>query len=388
MTQSSVAFSDATSSTQAGISLGTTLLRDFEGSSPQAVIVFASARYDYEVLLKALHEHCQPEIVVGCSSAGEFINGHRGEHSVSAIGLRSTDIRFSAGIGLGVSQDADHAARAITGAFEQDPSDLTLFRSALVLTDALSGYADDLVSALSAATNGTYTFFGGGAGDDAQFTRTHVFLGTEVYSDAAVALEILSTKPVGIGVQHGWEKGSAPLRVTESDGMQLISIDGAPAIETIEAYARTTGQAFEAEDPLPFFLHNVLGIETGAGIKLRVPLGVGPDGSIACAAEIPEGATLYIMRTSNRSAADAAGTATRDAVEQLQGHDPEIALFFDCVATRLRLGDAFGLELESLQSALGDARYAGCNTYGQIARAPGQFSGFHNCTAVVCVLPA
>lgn len=34
-----------------------------------------------------------------------------------------------------------------------------------------------------------------------------------------------------------------------------------------------------------------------------------------------------------------------------------------------------------------DATRAGCNTYGQIARAEGQFSGFHNCTAVVCVIP-
>jgi hypothetical protein len=30
----------------------------------------------------------------------------------------------------------------------------------------------------------------------------------------------------------------------------------------------------------------------------------------------------------------------------------------------------------------------GCNTHGQIARAEGQFEGFHNCTAVVCLLPA
>ena len=34
------------------------------------------------------------------------------------------------------------------------------------------------------------------------------------------------------------------------------------------------------------------------------------------------------------------------------------------------------------------ASYVGCNTHGQIARAEGQFGGFHNCTAVVCVLPA
>mgnify|MGYP006147235867 FL=1 len=38
--------------------------------------------------------------------------------------------------------------------------------------------------------------------------------------------------------------------------------------------------------------------------------------------------------------------------------------------------------------ALGGAPFVGCNTYGQIARSESQFSGFHNCTAVVLALPA
>ena len=63
------------------------------------------------------------------------------------------------------------------------------------------------------------------------------------------------------------------------------------------------------------------------------------------------------------------------------------ALFFDCVATRLRLGDHFGDELTAVRNALGDAKFAGFNSYGQIVRADGQFSGFHNCTAVVAVFP-
>jgi hypothetical protein len=40
-----------------------------------------------------------------------------------------------------------------------------------------------------------------------------------------------------------------------------------------------------------------------------------------------------------------------------------------------------------VQEELGEVPYAGFNTYGQIAQSAGQFSGFHNCTAVVCVLP-
>ena len=71
----------------------------------------------------------------------------------------------------------------------------------------------------------------------------------------------------------------------------------------------------------------------------------------------------------------------------LGGREPSAALFFDCVATRLRMGDVFGFELDSVARTLGGASLVGCNTYGQIARSEGQFGGFHNCTAVVMVLP-
>ena len=73
------------------------------------------------------------------------------------------------------------------------------YRSALVMTDALAGHADRLVDELTLATAGQYQFFGGGAGDNAQFQKTTVFCGGEVLSDAAVALEIISDKPIGIG---------------------------------------------------------------------------------------------------------------------------------------------------------------------------------------------
>jgi hypothetical protein len=111
-------------------------------------------------------------------------------------------------------------------------------------------------------------------------------------------------------------------------------------------------------------------------------------GAVACASEIPVGAKVHIMKTTSSSAVEAAARATKSALSGLRGHRPKAALFFDCVATRLRMGDEFGLELEALGELIGNAaEYAGCNTHGQIARAEGQFGGFHNCTAVVCVFP-
>jgi hypothetical protein len=262
------------------------------------------------------------------------------------------------------------------------------YRAALIMTDALAGHADDLVDQLTLLTSGKYQFAGGGAGDDARFSRTHVFFGTKAISDAVVGLEFLSDKPLGIGVGHGWTPASRAFRVTEVDGMRLRSLNGMPAIEAFEEHARMTNQPFDSANPLPFFLHNILGIDTGNGYRLRVPLKISEQGSVDCAAEIPAGARVHIMKTTADSAIAAASNATASAVQALHGEKPKAALFFDCVATRLRMGEVFGFELKSVAEMLGGAELVGCNTYGQIARAEGQFGGFHNCTAVVMVLPS
>lgn len=388
MTESTVVFTDETDSASAGRVLGERLLQGLGNQYPDAVILFVSSRHDYTALLNGVQESCSPGVLVGCSSAGEFITRERGEGSASAVGIRSNTMRFTAALGRGLREDRRAAAEQIAGAF-RGTRDLQHFphRAALILADALAGYTDEFIEQLNVATSGNYQFFGGGAGDDGNFAKTHVFAGTDAFTDAAVALEILSHKPIGIGVSHGWQPAGAQLRVTESEGARLISLNAAPAVEAFDEHAAATGQKFDHADPIPFFLHNVLGIDTGSGFKLRVPLSVLPDGSIGCASDVPAGAIVRIMKTSSQSASEAAVSAATSALGRIEGGPPGVALFFDCVATRLRMGGEFGAEIEALQGVLGSVKYAGCNTYGQIARSEGQFSGFHNCTATVALLP-
>lgn len=387
MTESVVVYSDKKSEA-AGADLAAQIHAAFGDRVPDALVLFASPVHDFSSLLSALVGDSPPKALIGCSSAGEFVSGTAGTGLACAVALMSADMSFRASVATNLAADRSKAAARLLGQFQGDERLEFRYRSALVLSDALAGFTDELVEAMTLQTGGTYQFFGGGAGDDAQFTRTDVFCGTEVYRDAVVALEILSHKPVGMGVRHGWEPAGASMRVTEVAGMRLVGLDGAPAVEAFEAHAAATGQRFDRNDPLPFFLHNVIGIESASGHKLRVPLAVNDDGSIACAADIPVGATVSIMRSTAASAAEAASAAAEDALAQLNGEKASVTLFFDCVATRLRLGDDFALELGALQTALGDVPFIGCNTHGQIARSDRQFSGFHNCTAVVCVLPA
>jgi len=356
-------------------------------SSPAAIILFAGPSFDHGALLARLIERTGA-VIVGASSAGEFANDVRGEQMVTAMAIGGEDVIVSASCGRDIRADAARAARELVEGFRGVRDMQPGFRSALVMTDALAGHADRLVDELTLATAGQYQFFGGGAGDNAQFEKTTVFCGGEVLSDAAVALEIISQKPLGIGVSHGWETASSAFRVTEAEGMKLISLDGLPAAEIFQSHAQETGQDLDVGAPIPFFLHNILGIDTAGGHKLRVPLAILPDGAVLCASEVPQDALVRIMRSTQGSTVKAAEEAASAAMLALGDHKPAAALFFDCVATRLRMGQAFSEEVSAVQDRLGEAELAGCNTHGQIARAEGQFEGFHNCTAVVCLLPA
>ena len=148
------------------------------------------------------------------------------------------------------------------------------------------------------------------------------------------------------------------------------------------------GQPFDPAAPLPFFLHNILGIETSTGYQLRMPLAVGAGGALHLAGEIPVGSRVRIMRTTRDASLAATRQATATALSKLNGQAPGVALFFDCAATKIRIGDQYTMELEAVRSQLLDLPMVGCITQGQFGRADGQYDGFHNCTAVVCVLPA
>lgn len=387
MIASAVASTSEPTSAAAGAALGAQIVAALGETPPDALVVFISPDYDYAAVLAALHAACHPRQLIGCSSAGEFTSDKQGVGMACALALVAPELRFATSIGHGLRANSAAAAEALVAGFTGLHDNDYVYRTALVFTDALAGHADHLVEHLTLLTAGMYQFAGGGAGDNAEFRQTHVFHGTEVASDAVVALEILSNKPIGIGVAHGWRPASEPMRVTDSEALCLLSINAIPAVEVFEEHADATAQRFDRADPLPFFLHNVIGIAGGDSYRLRVPLGIGADGAVPTAADVPVGANVRIMQASVASATAAAASATEAALRSLDGHRPHVALFFDCVATRLRTGRDFGLELQALQELVQPARYIGFNSYGQIARAEGQFSGFHNCTAVVVVLP-
>jgi hypothetical protein len=385
MSEFAVVHTDQKDSGMAGYALGLQI-KEAMLASPDVVLLFVSPSYDQSLVLQTLQEACQPGLLLGCSSAGEFTSKMRGVELSCALAIRSDQMRFSVGIGHQMGSDPNGAAKELVSAFPAYRADYP-YQTAIVLADALAGQLDAFLEYLSIYTRGTYQFIGGGAGDNAQFHWTPIFYGTRVLADAAVVLTIQSKKPIGLGASHGWCPVTSSFQVTKVQGATVAELDGRPTIEVFRRYAEERNQQLDIANPLPFFLHTLIGIEDRE-YRLRVPLTVTPEGAVRCAAEIPEQARVRFMSATAQSPIDAAIDATRQARLQLGDATPGGALFFDCVTTRLVMGNAFGFELDAVQQHLGPVPYAGCNTHGQIFGRKGQKNAFHNCTAVVCLFPA
>ena len=144
MTHTAAVYTAYTDSRKAGQHLGEQIRTEL-GDAPDAVILFASSQFDYGELLASVHDTCTPTVLVGASSAGEFTRTERGEGTACALALRSNEIQVAAGLGRGVSTDRAKAAHDVVGGFRGIDAREFPYRSALVMTDALAGHADDLV---------------------------------------------------------------------------------------------------------------------------------------------------------------------------------------------------------------------------------------------------
>jgi hypothetical protein len=150
----------------------------FAGEPPDAVILFASAIYDYPVLIKELMAECSPKLLVGCSSAGEFTGGTPSGASACAVAIRSGELAFAVGLGRGITKDRLAAVKEMVKTFRGTSDSTYRYRSALLLTDALAGYTEEFLEHLTVATAGRYQVFGGGAGD-AQSSQKPMYFAVE-----------------------------------------------------------------------------------------------------------------------------------------------------------------------------------------------------------------
>jgi hypothetical protein len=360
---------------------------------PSFGLLFASPKHDLSAALAAAEQAAPGAAFFGCSTAGEITERGLTRGHLAALVVSTDEMVAQVASASGVKADPAAAARTLCEGFAQMSKTAASrgfgMSSSVLLVDGLNGVGEEVVTRVLGASRAFQQVVGGAAGDDGEFAATYVGARGRAATDSAAVLHTFSKKPWGVGVDHGLRPAGDRMRVTRASGNVVRQIDGRPAFDVYKDYAATRGIKLTPESAGQFLIANELGIFVFDELRrARAPLSVGGDGSLTCAAEIPEGATVSILDGEPTSMVEAARRAAQEAQKNLAGARAAGVLLFDCVCRGMILNGHFGREIEAVRSVFPDVPVAGLLTYGEIARFKGRLDGWHNTTAVVAAIPA
>jgi methyl-accepting chemotaxis protein len=186
-----------------------------QGAPPALLVVFASTMQPLGEVVRGLSTAFPDVPLLGTSTAGEFTEAGDAKSSVAIFAVAG-EYRAYVGIGRGLKEDPE---RAVEEAIDGLPREVNGFphRTAILLLDPLSGNGEEATLLAAAALGDSVRLAGGAAGDDLAMKATDVACGTNVAGDAVAIGLIFSKSPLGVGVCHGHEPLSVPLRITRAE---------------------------------------------------------------------------------------------------------------------------------------------------------------------------
>ena len=370
------------------------------GGHVELSIVHSSSIYDHREVVDAVREATDNAPLIGSSSAGEFTEEKVESGSVVLGLLSSDDIKVFTAIGEGVKEDPEAAIKAVVAKLP-DTVEGYPHLTALILIDGLSGVGEEITLLATYHFDKSLKIVGGMAGDDFKMNKTFVFSNDSVCTNAVSVCLFASKMPFFTAVKHGHKPLSRALKITRAEGNVLYEIDNRPAWEiwkeeTVEA-ARTKGiDVEELKTPAEiaqFFTNYILGLATEkeGEYKIRWPVAINEDGSLSFTCGIAGGSVFRIMDGSNIddqiNAAEKAAMIAKQNAENAGYSDFAGVIVFDCAVRQLTLGTRFSEAVDRFKKVLPGVPLLGWETYGEIRLEPGQFSGFHNTSSVVLIIP-
>lgn len=358
--------------------------------SPSTLVLLFGARSMLEapVPLAALAAAMPQSVVMGCSTSGEIDGDRISDGGISAAVVRFEHTRLQAALSpLAGAGDSEAAGRRLAAALPADG-----LRAVFLLSPGVDINGDALVRGLRLGLPEGVLLSGGLAGDGTAFERTWVLAGGQPVERTVTAVGLYGEAlRIGLGCRGGWSEFGPPRRVTRSSGSVLHELDGQPALAL---YRRYLG---DMAGQLP-------------GAALRFPLSMRPHGdpqavvrtvlgideqqqSLTFAGDIPEGATVSLMRSNLDHLVASADAATDQALEALAAQglpagQAVMALSVSCIGRRLVMGERTEEEVEAVVGRLpAGSVHAGFYSYGEVAPgAAGGCADLHNQTMTITLI--
>ena len=332
------------------------------GAAPTAIVVFHSPAHSGTAIASALGDRYEGAQVIGCSTAGEFVERDGSVGGVSAIAMPASAVRAAyavmAPFDRGVDAGIRAAAKLLGKMAGADLATLDPKRYVgVVLFDGLHMREEEGNEVLGAVAP-QLVFVGGSAGDDLAFKETRVFHGPESTTDGAVLLLLDMAVPFTFTKTCSFRPTKHQFTITRADEKNRVvyELDGKPALEV---YAKAAGTTPDKLDGSLFMKHPV-GMMLDGDPWIRSPQGPTPDGGLKFYCRITEGCDVHLMQSTDLVAETKQAMAR--AVKEVGGRASG-ALLFNCILRRLEL-DAKNAH-EGFRSAFTGIPTAGFHTYGE-----------------------
>lgn len=252
------------------------------------------------------------------------------------------------------------------------------FSSLIAFVDAFAGDKGRFVSELYNYFGPLMNYFGGGAGSLSFKPFPCIIHNGKLYENAAV---IALTEPgISVGVAHGWKAISKPLKVTETKGNTIISIDWEPAFGVYRKIVdEHSGQQIDEENFFRIAKSYPLGlVKLDDEMIIRDPY-ASENGMLHIVDEVPQGEYVCVMNGNMESLLAGAQHALSVAGQQLEGLKVQ-TFCVDCISRVLYMQDNFQKELDIINENNG---MNGVLSIGEIANPGHSYLEIYNKTIVV-----
>lgn len=276
--------------------------------------------------------------VVGGVFTGLLYEGNNYEHGVLVLGLPySLDTKI---IDLSDEVKISEGIRDFHETVECKDKTMVVF---------VDAFADNKITFIEQLYNHfgiSLSYFGGGAGSLSFKRKPVVFNEYGIFENSAV-LGIMD-KNIQVGVSHGWTPISNPLKVTETDGNIVKSIDWEPALDVYQKLIKEHSglipnkeNFFDVAKSYPFGMSKIQ-----SNFVVRDPISIHGTG-LLIVDEIPQGEFIYILHGNKDKLLQGAADARDKGVS-----DAEKAIFcIDCISRVLYLGDDFCEEIATIDKS-------------------------------------
>ncbi len=320
--------------------------------------------------------------VLGCSTSGQI----RGD-SVRDGGVDAMVMRFDrATLRVASARVNGEGGSFRAGCEVGDQLCRGNLRGVFVLSDGTQSNGTQLCSGMASKLPAGVPVTGGLAGDGERFLRTWVCCDGAPAQGMAVAVGLYGDDSVSLwhGCKGGWDTFGPERVVTRSKDNVLFELDNEPALSVYERYLGEHAAGLPASALLfPLALRR----NGSQAVVVRTVLGTSREaGSMTFAGDIPQGATVQLMRADfDRIIDGASEAASMISLGDIPGTSAA-CVPISCVGRRIILKHRTEEELEEVVNHLAPGMpHVGFYSYGEISPMVGSSCELHNQTVTLTV---